>query len=101
MSLSFYATSYLFDNIHKFDCLRPDKNLDLDICNDIPKKNYDKPQSLMFFFKQMDCKEEFEFFYEKEDFVDNEPVQYMIEDPFSEKMPDFKSWPLSKEVYRM
>jgi hypothetical protein len=27
-SLSHYVTSYLFDDIHKYQCLRPDKNLD-------------------------------------------------------------------------
>ena len=74
VSLSFYTCSYLYDNIHKFDCLRPNKNLEYDITVDIPKQDYGKPQSLMFFFKQMDCKERNEIIYEQSHTQYAEPI---------------------------
>ena len=88
MSLSFYTTSYLYDNIHKFECLSPNKNLEYDITVDIPKEDYDNAQSLMFFFKQMDCKEKNEFIYEDNHGL-SEPMKYFIDDPFSKETPEF------------
>ena len=56
----------------------------------------------MFFFKQMDCKEEFKFIYDDDpNFENNEAIQYYMKDSFSKEIPDFKTWPLSKEVYRI
>ena len=53
----------------------------------------------MFYFKQMDCKEGFELIYPEDGIESNEPIQYFKNDPMSQNMPDFKSWPLSKDVY--
>ena len=61
-SLSHVYTTWLYENIYKFDTLSPNNNPDIDNrSKDVT--DLDAPQSLLFFFKQMENKERFTFEY--------------------------------------
>ena len=60
--MSHIFTTWLYDNIYKFETLSPNKNLDIDNrSKDVT--DFEAPQSLLFFFKQMDNKEKLKFEY--------------------------------------
>lgn len=60
ISIGHYVPTYLFDQYYKFDCLSMNTSNCPSISDDVI--DYDKPNSLYFWYKQMDerCKFEFE-----------------------------------------
>lgn len=60
ISIGHYVPTYLFDQYYKFDCLSMNKSNCPSISDDVI--DYDEPNSLYFWYKQMDerCKFEFE-----------------------------------------
>jgi len=95
ISLAFFMTTYHYDNIYKFETCSPNNNKDIgQTAKEI--KDHDAPQSLMFFYKQMDQKRDMAFRY-PEHKEENKALDYFISDPFSKRMPSFeeiKNWPL-------
>ena len=100
-SIGHYVPAYNFDDYYKFDYLKANSkeivhpNISADVTD------AEAPQSLFFWYKQMDDKCNFHFKerIRPEHPADprKEPIQYFLDTPITENVPGtdlFREWPL-------
>ena len=105
-SIGHYIPSYHFDDYYEFYCLKASStelvhpNISADVTN------YEAPQSLFFWYKQMDDKCDFRFRERKKASEPTDPacdpIQYFLNTPITEKVPttnEFENWSLEETAF--
>lgn len=105
-SIGHYVPAYNYDDYYHFDVLKANStemvhpNVSADVTD------FNAPQSLFFWYKQMDDKCQFKF--KERSMPDHpadpsvEPIQYFLETPITQKVPStdsFKDWPLKQRPF--
>ena len=100
-SIGHYVPSYNYDDYYAFDYLRANSKEIVHPNVSVDVTDHSAPQSLFFWYKQMDdkCKFVHKDRVKPQHPVDPrvEPIQYFLDTPITEKVPStelFREWPL-------
>ena len=84
--ISHYVTSVHFDNLFKFDCLSFAKSNNPSVSRDV--KDFECPNSMNYWYKQMDDKCEMNYIYEERPERSIDPLEYFLHNPKTQEVPE-------------